>query len=359
MTSNSHTPVRALVLCACLTLCAASTRAVESQGSYPRLSAASAQQAKQDDKKNAAPNVSEGEEKLVKKLNSAPDAAAKIAVVEELLTKYPKTELRPQIIGYLPGEINKVQDAAQKIALTEKFMVLFPEPAAAEQANPILISAYLIDNRAEDAFRVAGPWLEKNPEDVGMLINLTNAGARQAQVNQNPEFVPQSRKYGTKAIEIIEADKRPAMIDEATWSANKAAWLAQLYQTVGYLAVVSNDKADGMARIQKAITLDPRNPNNYAILGQLKNQDYLQLAEQYKSAPAAEQDALLKRAYAALDEIIDLYAHAVALSEGNAQMQQFHDALYKDLESYYASRHNKSTDGLRQLIDKYKTPSKP
>jgi hypothetical protein len=355
MKSDSYLLRRAAALCACLALGAFVSAAT------PTLRPGAQDGAK--DKKEeakAGPKVSDGEAKLAKKLNDAPDAAAKLAVAEEMLTKFPKTELRGEMISYLPGEIMKVQDAAQRITLTQKFMALFPEQTAADQASPILINAYLLDERAEDAFRVGGAWIEKNPGDVSTLINLTNAGLRQAQVNQNPEFVPRSRQYGVKAIELIEANQRPTQIDEASWSANKTGWLAQLYQSVGYLALIANDTADATARIQKAIQLDARNPNGYALLGQMKNQEYLQIAEQYKAAPAgAEQDALLKRAYAMLDEVIDLYAHAVALSEGNPQMQQFHDAIYKDLESYYRSRHNNSTDGLRQLLDKYKAPSKP
>jgi hypothetical protein len=57
-----------------------------------------------------------------------------------------------------------------------------------------------------------------------------------------------------------------------------------------------------------------------------------------------------------LDEVIELYAHAIGLSEGNAVYQQLHDQLLQDLEAYYKYRHNGSTDGLQQLIGKYKKP---
>lgn len=312
-------------------------------------------QAQPGDNKDAPIKVSEAEEKLAKKLIAATDAATKLTVVEELLKKHPKTELRPQLIAHLPAEISKVQDAAQRIQLAEKFMTLFPEPEALDMGNTILVNAYVNSNRTEDAFRIAAPWLEKNANDAGVLYTLTTAGQRQIQLTQSAALAPKSRQYGVRAIELIEANQRPASLDEATWNANKAAWLAQLYQTVGYLAIVSGDRAEGLTRIQKAITLNPSDPNNYAIVGQLKNDDYMQLAQQYKAAPAgAQQDELLKKAYAALDEIIDLYAHAIALSDGNPQMQQMRDTLYKDLESYYRSRHNGSSDGLKELIDKYK-----
>ena len=366
MKSNSYSLLRAvLLLCACLSLGAVlSASAVvaplnNTQDPYGRSESQTAAKETPKDKKKAVPELSEGEAKMALKINSAPDAAAKLQAAEEFLKKYPKTAVRAEVMEYVSGQIGGVPEATQKIALSEKFLTLFPEPAAADLVNPILINAYLASNRAADAFRVAAPWIEKNPSDVGVLINLANAGAQPAN-NNNPQVVAQSRQYGLKAIELIEADQKPARMDDALWKANKEAWRAQLYQTVGFLALVAGDKPEGLARLEKAIALNPTNPNNYAVIGDIKNEEYKQIAAQYKSMPAgAEQDALLKKAYAKLDEIIDLYAHVVALSEGNAQLQRLHDTYYNDLKSYYAYRHNNSTDGLQQLIDKYKVPSKP
>jgi hypothetical protein len=340
---------------ACAVVCFACALPVNAQGNYGTGTPPPQQPTQTGNQQTPAVKVSEGEEKLANKLIAATDAAAKLAVAEELLKKYPKTELRPQLIAHLPGEITKVQDASQRIALAQKFMALFPEPTAADYGNTILVNTYVNSNRTEEAFRVAAPWLEKNANDAGLLYTLTTAGQRQVQSTQNGALAPKSRQYGIRAIELIEANQKPASMDEAVWNANKTAWLAQLYQTVGYLALVTGDRAEGLARIQKAMTLDPSDPNNYAIVGQLKNDEYVQLAEQYKAAPAgAQQDELLKKAYAAMDEIIDLYAHAVALSDGKPQMQQLRDTLYKDLQSYYRSRHNGSDAGLQDLINKYK-----
>ena len=72
--------------------------------------------------------------------------------------------------------------------------------------------------------------------------------------------------------------------------------------------------------------------------------------------PGKEQDELLKKTLEKLDQIIDHYARAVGLSEGNPPLQKLHDELLTDLKTYYAFRNKNSTDGLQQLIDKYKKP---
>ena len=53
------------------------------------------------------------------------------------------------------------------------------------------------------------------------------------------------------------------------------------------------------------------------------------------------------------------YARAIALSEGNAALAAVRQQYLQDLEAYYKYRHNNSTEGMQQLIDKYKVTPKP
>jgi hypothetical protein len=92
----------------------------------------------------------------------------------------------------------------------------------------------------------------------------------------------------------------------------------------------------------------------YAVLGGFAEDEYAALVNKYKSAKPAESDAAFKKAQEQLDRVIELYAQAVALAEGKAEYKQISDQLAPDLQSYYKYRHNGSTDGLQQLLDKYK-----
>jgi len=74
-------------------------------------------------------------------------------------------------------------------------------------------------------------------------------------------------------------------------------------------------------------------------------------------AAGPTRDEELKKTQAILDQVIDAYAHAIALSEGNATLQEVRQQYLGDLETYYKYRHG-STEGMQQLIDKYK-PTKP
>jgi hypothetical protein len=94
---------------------------------------------------------------------------------------------------------------------------------------------------------------------------------------------------------------------------------------------------------------------SFALLGMVINNDYLKLATSYKAMPEGkDKEATLKKIEGLMDEIIDAYAHAVALAIGKPEHQAMMQQLTVDLTSYYKFRHNQSTDGLQALIDKYK-----
>jgi len=298
--------------------------------------------------------ASEGEQKALAKIESSPDVAAKLAAAGEFVKKFPKSTLRSKVVSYVAQEVNKIPDGSQRIIQLEGLLTVFKEPADAEVISPVLVDSYFSASRWDDAFRVASAYLAKNPNDLAVLTQVTIEGVEQAK-KSNPKFVPQSQQYGVKAIEVIEAGKKPDTFDDARWAEYQTRWLPTLYQSLGMLSLMTGNKADARAKLDKAVSLNASEPFSYVLLGTLVNEEYQQLAQQHKTlSPGPLRDAVLKQAHGKLDEVIELYAHAVGLSEGNAAYQQLHDQLFQDLEAYYKYRHNGSTEGLQQLIGKYK-----
>jgi tetratricopeptide (TPR) repeat protein len=307
-----------------------------------------------DKGKDQKPQISEGEQKALTKIETAPDAAAKIQAVTEFAKKYPKSTQRAKVITYTLGEINKAPDSAQQITLLEGMVSVFKEPTDADIINPFLIDAYIKANRTDDAFRVASASISKNPNDIAMMTQITLVGVEQAK-SKNTKYVQQSMQYGAKAIELIETGKKPESMEEARWTDYQTKWLPQLYQSVGLLALMTNNKAEAKAKLDKALALNPNDPFTFVLLGTMVEADYEKFAEQHKAqSPGPLKDELLNQAHGKMDEIIDLYAHAVALSEGKPEYKNLHDQILEALQTYYKYRHKGSTDGLQQLTDKYK-----
>ncbi len=308
--------------------------------------------------KSAQPNVSPEEQSLFKAFMTAPDAAAKLKAAEALIKKYPKSVERPRVARALADEIAGVKDAAQKITLAQEYQGVFKEPSEPQLIVPVLIEAFAGANRFDEAFSSGAEFLTRNPDSLEVLVQLMSIGTDQAK-QKNTKFVPQSLQYGTHAIELIEADKKPADLDDPGWQKYKTIILPSLYQSMGILNLVKGDRGEAKVRLAKAAELAPADPFNHLLLTGILNEEYQEGVKHYQGLPAGPaKDEDLKKVLAVLDQVIDSYARTIALSEGNAPLQPIRQQYLHDLESYYKYRHNNSTEGMQQLIDKYKVPAK-
>jgi hypothetical protein len=365
MRNRAFYALHTLAVCACLTLFAVPAFAAIAARDAKQVTAATfaapppqeqPKDNKKKEKKEKPPTVPEPELKAAKAIEAAADVPAMLAAANEFLQKYPKSPLRPQVAPLVADRIGQIKDPAQRIAHSESYFKLFTAPGDADLVNSNLLYAYIDANRLDDAFALAPNTVDKSPDPVAALINLARAGLAEAR-NQNLKYAAQSRQMTLKAISLIESNKKPETVSDATWNDYKTRWHWQLYQWAAMLSLAGGDKADAKVNLASAIKLSPRDPINYVLLSTMANDEYQRLAQAHKAAPpGAEKDALLKQAEAQMDEVIDAYAHAVALTEGDPQYDTMRAGLRADLESYYKYRHKNSSDGLQALIDKYKKP---
>jgi tetratricopeptide (TPR) repeat protein len=304
------------------------------------------------------PKVSEAEAKALTAINAAPDATAKLTGAEEFVKKYPKSAAIPQLAQELALEIGRLSDANQKLLLADRFDKAFTDEKALAQIQFARMDSYLALNKMDEAFALAAKILEKNPEELHTMVQMTLSGTEAAKKG-NGKYATQSQQYGLKAIQIIESNQKPASVDEATWASDKAT-LPILYQQTAILAMMTGNMADAKTRLAKAVTLNPSDPSNHAFAGYIVNNEYVQLASTYKTMPEGKpKEEMLKKLEGMIDNIIDEFAQAVALATGRKEYEPLLQQLTPDLTSYYKFRHNQSVEGLQQLIDKYKPQPKP
>jgi len=310
-------------------------------------------------KQAAQPVLSEDEQKLAAAINAAPDLAAKLNAAGDLIKKYPKTSLRSQVVENMASQVANVTDNAQKLALAQQLLTIFNEPAEVDIVGPVAVQAYADTNQADGAFAKGAELLARAPDAVTLLVQLVAIGSDQVK-KQNGKFVTQSIQHANQAISLIEANKKPARVDEARWTAYKAQTLPALYQSTGLLNFANGNRSEAKASYTKASQLNPSDAFNFIMLGAMLNEEYQTEAKQYQAMPPGPaRDAQLTKVQGLLDSVIDAYAHGVALSEGNAALQSIRAQYLQDLESYFKYRHSGSTDGMQALIDKYKAPAKP
>src|SRR5438477_9786399 len=252
----------------------------------------------------AQPRVSPDEQKMAQAIATAPDTAGKAKAAADFVRKYPKSSLRPMVAQQIADHIHQITDGAQKLALAQQFQTIFKEPTEEEMIMPDLLTGYAEAKRPDDAFTTGATYLGQHPDSVSVLVELMIIAADQAKV-KNGKFIPQGEQYGMHAIELIEADKKPASMSDAAWKEYKDL-LGRLYQSMGIIGMVKGDRAATQARFTKATELDPKDPFNFLLLAGSVNDDYQESAKRYQSMPdGPARTAELQKVLAALDRVID------------------------------------------------------
>jgi hypothetical protein len=306
----------------------------------------------------AQPKVSPDEQKMAQAVNAAPDAAGKVKAGGDFVKKYPKSALRSDIARNLVDQIHDVPDGTQKVTLAQQFQSAFNDPAEEEMILPVLIVGYSDAKRPDEAFAAGSAYLAQHPDSVGVLVELTIIATDQAK-QKDGKFIAQGAQYGAHAVELIEANKKPATMDDAVWKEYRDL-LPRIYQSLGVMAMIKGDRAETRARLTKASELDPADAFNYLLLAGAINDEYQESAKRYQAmADSPAKSAELPKILAALDSVIDAYARFIAASDGVERLSSLRQQQMQDLEAYYKYRHNGKADGMQQLIDKYKTAAKP
>src|SRR5262249_50840191 len=153
----------------------------------------------------------------------------------------------------------------------------------------------------------------------------------------NTAVAQRATQSAAKAVESMEADKKPEKMDATYWNNFRNGWLPRLYQARGMVLFATGDKVAAKENLEKSMGIDPYDVNTLLMLNNILNDEYTALAEQYK---VEKKSALLDQALAKMDEIVDLLARAVAVMEGDAKFQSLQPQAMDQLKSYYAFRHN-------------------
>ncbi|NDD64074.1 MAG: hypothetical protein EBZ36_08870 [Acidobacteria bacterium] len=308
--------------------------------------------AAKDAAKDQGPPLSDGERKAVEKINTAKDAEAKMKAASEFIKKNPKSAVRPRVASYVADQVSVGQNPQQVVSLCQNFISVFNTTEEGDLVRPGLIDALLKLEKWDEALNESSQYLQRNPEDVTVLISVAWAGANQIQKpSPNPKLVQSANDFSAKAVELMEQDKRPARFDEKNWGEYRNSWLPRLYLARGLMLVTAGNRSEAKDNLEKAAGLEPHDPSTLMMLVNITNEEYQDLAKRYQTE---KKSSIMDKAIEKMDEAIDWMARAVGATEGVAQMQQVNQQLRENLSAYYSFRHEGKTDGLNELIEKYK-----
>lgn len=280
-------------------------------------------------------SVAQTEADAIAAVERATNPTTKLAAAEDFIARFPNSSSRLSIAELVAAELAKVRNGSVALALFERAKAVFTNDAEREILKPLALGAYASSNRPDEAFTLAGEMLAKQPDDLWVLVRMTQLGTDEAR-KRNRKYSESALQYGLKAIALIESGQKPAGVTEEDWTTYKAT-LGQLYQQTAILYLAADNTQEARSRLAKATTLAPLDPANFALLGRVISADYVAT----KSTDPA-----------VLDTIIDAYARAVGLATGRIEYQTLLQQVIPDLTTYYKQRHG-SIKGLKQLINKF------
>ena len=254
----------------------------------------------------------------------ATNPTTKLSAAEDFVARFPHSNARLEIAELIAAEISRVRNGSVALALLERARAVLTTDQEWEILKPVALGAYASGNRPDEAFALASELLAKNPNDLWVLMRMTQLGTDEAR-KRNRKYAETALQYGLKAIALTEKENA------------QQAELGQLYQQTAILYVAAGNMQEAKSQLMKAATLAPHDPANYALLGRVINADYV-------LKPSKD--------VAVLDTIIEAYARAVGLARGRTEYQLLMQQVLPDLTTYYKQRHG-SMKGLQQLINKF------
>ncbi|HMG36709.1 MAG TPA: hypothetical protein VKM94_22425 [Blastocatellia bacterium] len=268
-------------------------------------------------------------------------------------------------------ETNK--DWSKIMELGKAYMAKYPQgqwakyiqPSIAQARNAMLTKAAQDKNVAEIIRLGKEAAAEDQSAEVDYYTFIVGQIGTLELFAQPPSFAhaADATDLANKSIALIEGGKLPK-------GANKNVLLAYL-NSVDAVVEKNNKNTDkAIAYYQKAASYDPTNPQYSLQCGSLHQQKYAAAATKFQTIPdtdrEAEADKMKPEVKAVLDEVnreadavIQCWARFVALTQDKKEWDGTRAQVQKVLTELYSFRHNGSSEGLKELIERSRSASSP
>ena len=153
------------------------------------------------------------------------------------------------VCGTLFNAARGASDPKVQAALLERFAIAFPDSPYAEAAQTLVANNYRQMREYTKMTAFGQKILEKNPNDVSMLLVLADDGSDRG-VN-----LDQANQYAHKVLDLLAKAQKPASIADDQWNARVALQQGLAWSAIGQVAIQRNDNAGALAAFQKAAPL--------------------------------------------------------------------------------------------------------
>ena len=143
----------------------------------------------------------------------------------------------------------RVTNQAKRAALLTHFAQLFPDSAYADPALVVAASAYQQAQNVPKMLEVANGLLAKDPNNVGMLIFLSDY------YSEKGEQLDKAEAYAKKAITLLGAAQKPEGVTDEQWQQQISLQKGLALSSLGQVNIQKKDNAQAVENFRAAAPL--------------------------------------------------------------------------------------------------------
>jgi hypothetical protein len=255
----------------------------------------------------------------------------------------PPKQAKDQAEADLINSIPKAPDANAKLKLLDQWTKEYPQTAFAHERTEEYLSTYQAANRPKDAFNTALEILKTDPNNFSALRAVLGSIYQINQGNPPAADLDSAEKVANHMLTdldtIFAPDKKPAAMTADQWNQVKPAMKVFTQRTVGWIEMTRKNNMKAEAEFTKTLQLDPTQAQaSYWLATVMFNQ---RTTDPAKQAPS-----------------IFEFARAAVYDGPNSLPADFRKQLLASVTKTYAAYHG-SNQGFDELIAAAKANALP
>lgn len=152
----------------------------------------------------------------------------------------------------------QAKDAGKRAGLLTRFAQIFPDSPYANQALGVAATSYLQAQNAPKMLEVANGLLAKDPNNLGMLLVLSDYYCDKA------DQLAKAETYAKKAISLLDAAPKPEGVSDEQWARQKSLQKGLALSSLGQVNIEKKDNAQAVENLKAAAPLLKPDDGSYA-----------------------------------------------------------------------------------------------
>jgi tetratricopeptide (TPR) repeat protein len=143
----------------------------------------------------------------------------------------------------------QAKDVGKRAGLLTRFAQTYPDSPYANQALGVAATSYLQAQNAPKMLEVANGLLAKDPNNLGMLLLLSDYYC------DKTDQLARAESYAKKAISLLDAAPKPEGVTDEQWAQQKSLQKGLALSSLGQVNIEKKDNAQAVENLKAAAPL--------------------------------------------------------------------------------------------------------